>query len=374
MRELIHLFNQAMDLACLGIFEKKQLIEKEDIFYSKALKKSLDKFVLLNYIYNTSNVNNIKEIFPSNETALIKMLSNDISDVIDNMPKEISEELKNTDWYYEEALVHIGKNNCFYCTENLLDSINNIRKFRKAKDTKEKELELASYYFIEKLFEKSQDEYCEIRNFLEQRKHAYITNSMYRKNDYIKEFKKKYEDIYEAAYEKLNYVPETIKICKHCGLVLRELVDGTLYCVSDRCSRKTKGFAKYDEVTINDEVLVLRENVARYIYYPGLLEQEIKKELNKHNIKPIMWPKKDTWDFEFEYRGSKWAIDAKDVKNPRYIIKDIENKEKRENHYDLVVYVVPSDKNKAYLNAVNSSIKNKLKYRCITLAEFRKLF
>ena len=256
----------------------------------------------------------------------------------------------------------------------MLDSINSTRKFRKAKDTKDKELELASYYFIEKLFERGQDEYCEIRNFLEERKHAYITDSMYRKNEYIREFKKKYEDIYEFAYEKINYISETIKICKHCGLVLRELVDGTLYCVSDRCSRKTKGFAEYNEVQINDEILVLRENVARYIYYPGLLEQEIKKQLNKHRITPTMWPKKDTWDFEFEYRGNKWAIDAKDVKNPRYIIKDIENKEKVRNNYDLVIYVVPSDKNKAYLNGSNNVIKNKLKYRCITLAQFRKLF
>lgn len=373
MKEVVDLFNEAMDLACLGVFEKKQLIESDGKFYSKTLKKSLDKFVLLNFIYSSSR-ESTKEIFPSNETSLIKMLSNDMNEVIDNMPREIAEELKNTDWYYEDALVYIGSNNCFYCTENLLDFINNTRKFRKAKDTKEKELELASYYFIEKLFERNQDEYCEIRNFLEQRKHAYITDSMYRKNDYIKEFKKKYEDIYEAAYKKVNYVPNTIKICKHCGLVLRELVDGTVYCVSDRCSLKTKGFAEYDEVKINDEILVLRENVARYIYYPGLLEQKIKKELSKNNITPIMWPKKDRWDFEFEFRGNKWAIDAKDVKNPRYIIKDIDNKEKYNDEYDKVIYVVPSDKNKSYLRAINSSIKNKQKYQCVTLAEFKRLF
>lgn len=373
MRNLIDLFNDAMDLACLGIVEKKELLEREGSFYSKLLKKSLDKFVLINFMYKSSKENN-KDIFPQDETELFKMLSNDIYKVIDNMPEEIKEDLKGTDWYYEDALIHIGRNNSFYCTENLWDMINNTRKFRNVKNSKNKELELISYYFIERLFEKTQEEYCEIRNFLEQKNHCYITSTVYRKDDYIKEFKRKYEDIFEAAYEKINYKVGKIKICKHCGLVLRELEDGTLYCVSDRCAKKTKGFAKYDEVQINDEILVLRENVARYIYYPGLLEQKIKKELNKKGIKPVMWPKKDTWDFEFEFNANKWAIDAKDVKNPMYIIKDIENKEKINDEYNKVIYIVPSDKRKEYLRVINNSIKNKQKFECITLAEFRRLF
>ena len=80
MKGFVDLFNEAMDLACLGVFEKKQLIERYVTFYSRVLK---------NYTY-MSNANNTNEIFPSNETALIKMLSNDISDVIDNMPMEVS--------------------------------------------------------------------------------------------------------------------------------------------------------------------------------------------------------------------------------------------------------------------------------------------
>ena len=87
-----------------------------------------------------------------------------------------------------------------------------------------------------------------------------------------------------------------------------------------------------------------------------------------------MWPKKDTWDFEFEFNANKWAIDAKDVKNPMYIIKDIENKEKINDEYNKVIYIVPSDKRKEYLRVINNSIKNKQKFECITLAEFRRLF
>lgn len=373
MKEFVDLFNEAMDLACLGVFEKKQLLESRGEYYSKILKKALDKFALLNFKYAYENSES-EQILPNDETALIKMFSNDINDIIDNLPEVASKLLQKTDWYYEQSLVHIGSGNSYYCSENLLDSINYTRKFRKANEAKYKELELASYYFIEKLFERNQDEYCEIRNFLEQREHAFITDTMYRKNDYIKEFKKKYEEIFDAAYEGINYIPENVKVCKHCGLVLKELTDGTLYCISERCKKESKGFSEYDIKEINDQVLVLRENVARFIYYPGILEQEIKNILNKHNIEINMWTMKDTWDFEFEYKDKKWAIDAKDIKNPIHIIKDITKKEKENDDYDIVIYVVPSDKKKAYLNAINNSILNKQKYRCITFAEFKRIF
>lgn len=44
--------------------------------------------------------------------------------------------------------------------------------------------------------------------------------------------------------------------------------------------------------------------------------KKIKKILLKAGIKPTLWPKKDEWDFEFNFKGEKWVIDAKDVKDP----------------------------------------------------------
>lgn len=180
-------------------------------------------------------------------------------------------------------------------------------------------------------------------------------------------------DIFKAAYEKLTYNDAIVKVCK-CGLVLRELDDGTLYCVSNRCSRKSHGFTNYDEIKISsEEIWVLKQNVARFIYYPGVIEQKIKKELQKFKIAPILWPDKDNWDFKFEINGQIWVVDAKDVKNHRVIQEDIAIKEKEGIIYDRVVYVVTSDRNKSYLEAIRRKIQDRKKIYCMTLPEFKRL-
>lgn len=373
MDEKVKIFNEAMELACLGLFEKKQFKENEGNFkYSPMLKKSLDKFSLLNYEYDTLTSEYNHKLFPTNETELIKTLSYDIEMLIEKIPIELQGDFKSTEWYKEEALVSLGSDNSYYCTESLLDLINDDRKFRKSKGTKHKERELNSQKFIGLLFDRSQEEYCEIRLFLEQKKHSHITRTMLLAEEYIMIFKKKYPEIFEEAYVKLNYVPSYVKLCNHCGLVLKELADGTLYCVSERCSKKSKGFTKYKEEEVKEEVWVLKDNVARYIYYPGILEQEILNILKKLNIQYTLWPKHDTWDFQFQYKGQDWVVDAKDVKNPEHIIRDIETKEKEK--HDKIIYVIPSDKRKTYLDAIRRSIVSKNKIECMTIASFRKLF
>jgi hypothetical protein len=371
MESFVRIFNDAMELACLGLYEKKNIKDEERKFkFSPILKKSLDKFSLLNYMIN-SKYHIEEEFFPTNETKLIKAFNLDINELIDELPEEIKKEIQKTDWYMEEAFVGVGKDNCYYCTESLLDIINNDRAFRKASKARAKELELASQKFIYELFKKDQDEYCEIRNFLEQKKYAFITNQMFLKDEAIQNFKKKYPGIYDEAYENINSAK--IKICKHCGLVLRELSDGTLYCASERCSNKPNGFSDASEIQINEEIIVLKENVARYIYYPGVLEQKIASILRKNKIDFIQWPNKDEWDFQFNYRGQIWKIDAKDVKNPNYIIKDIKEKKKEKSKYDKGIYVVPSDRKKIYLDRIRRSIDDSNKFKCITIAEFKRM-
>lgn len=371
MENFIKIFNDAMELACLGLYEKKNIKDEERKFkFSSILKKSVDKFSLLNYMINLKyGMEN--SFFPTNETQLIKAFNLDINEFVDELPAEIKKEIEKTDWYMEEAFVRLGKDNCYYCTESLLDIINNDRAFRKASKAKGKELELASQKFIYELFKREQDEYCEIRNFLEQKKYALITNQMFLKDETIQNFKKKYPAIYDTAYE--NISPTKIKICKHCGLVLRELSDGTLYCVSERCSKKTNGFSDAPEIQINEEIMVLKENVARYIYYPGLLEQEIASILIRKKIDFHQWPNKDEWDFEFNHRDQIWKLDAKDVKNLNYIIKDIKEKQKENSEYDKGIYVVPSDRKKIYLDRIRRSIDDSNKFKCITIAEFKRL-
>lgn len=371
MDNFIKIFNDAMELVCLGLYEKKNIKDEEIKFkFSPVLKKSLDKFSLLNYMAN-SKYDTEENFFPTNETQLIKTFSQDINELIDKLPAEIKNEIAKTDWYMEEGFVRVGKNNCYYCTESLLDIINNDTIFRKSSKARSKELELASQKFIYELFQRNQDEYCEIRNFLEQKKYTFITNQMFLKDETIQNFKKKYPRIYGEAYESISYTK--IKICKHCGLVLRELSDGTLHCVSERCSKKTKGFTDAPEVIFNQEIMVLKENVARYIYYPGVLEQEIANILRKKKITFIQWPNKDEWDFEFSFQGESWKLDAKDVKNPNYIIKDIKEKKKEKSQYDKGIYVVPSDRKKIYLDKIKRCTDDDNKFICITIAEFKRL-
>lgn len=374
MKRFVKIFNNAMELSCLGLYEKVQNVSKQESYkYSLLLKKSLDKFSLLNIAYLLFDKAG-NPLLPTDEAALIKRFNHPIKNLIDKLPNEFKELLCNSEWYSEDNFINIGSDNCYYCTPDLLDKLNNDRLYRKANNSPYKELELESQKFIELLFERTQEEYCEIRSFLEQKEHAFITSSMFIENEYIREFRNKYPQIFEAAYEKLNYDNVHLKICHHCGLVLKEMSDGTLYCVSDRCSRKSKGFTIYKEEKINDDrIWVLRLNVSRYIYYPGLLEQDIKKALEKAGTLPVLWPDKDTWDFKFELDGKTCVIDAKDVKNPSAIQEDIKLKQKQGVPYDYVLYVVPSDRNKIYLQAVRRVIEDKEKIQCITFADFKRL-
>ncbi len=374
MEKFLKIFNNAMELSCLGLYEKVQnKIEHEGYKPSLLIKKALDKFSLLNIAYSLFNEDE-EPILPSDEAALIAVFNFPTKKLIDKLPDEYRESLYDSVWYSEENFISVGSDNCYYCTPDLLDKLNNDRIYRKANKSPYKELELESQKFIELLFDRTQEEYCEIRSFLEHKKHVFITNSMFIENDYMRDFKKKYPEIFDSAYEKLNYDNVKLKICPCCGLVLKEMSDGTLYCVSDRCSRKSKGFTIYKETKINeDRIWVLRLNVSRYIYYPGILEQSIKEVLEKAQIKHELWPDKDTWDFKFEIQGQSWAIDAKDVKNPRTIQEDIIMKQEEGIHYDKVIYVVPSDRNNIYLESVRRVIKDNMRIQCITFADFKRL-
>lgn len=377
MNDFVQIFQSAMELCCLGLYEKSQSsgvhAKKEGFIYSPLLKKALDKFSLLTLVYSLYDDNG-KPIFPTDEAALIKTFNFPVSEMIDRLPPGFREPLMKTEWYMEEAFVTVGLDNYFYCTPELLDLLNETI-FRKAKDAPFKELELQSQKFIWLLFEREQDEYEQIRNFLQQKEFTYLTSQKFIEYENVRGFKEKYPDIFDAAYEVFygGIEPIKLKICAHCGLVLRELNDDSLYCVSERCSRKTNGFTKYKELEVTGTVLVLRLNVARFIYYPGMLEQKIKNFLEKNGLKPKCWPNKDEWDFEFTIGGDIWVVDAKDIKRPGKIQNDIIEKEKGELPWDRIIYVVPSDCKKSYVDAVNRVVKDKKKIKCVTFSDFRRM-
>lgn len=374
MEKFVSIFNSAMELSCLGLYEKLQnKSDQGDYRYSPLLKKALDKFSLLHITYSLFDEEGAP-LLPIDEAALVYTFNFSIKELIDKLPGEYAGELCKTEWYTEESYITVGNDNRYYCMPELLDILNNDRIYRKANNSPFKELELTSQKFIQLVFERSQEEYCEIRTFLEKKDYVFITGRMFIEDENIRSFRNKYPEIFKAAYEKLNYTNATLKVCPHCGLILKEMDDDILYCVSERCTYKSKGFTNYEEFQVNgEEIWVLRLNVARYIYYPGILEQQIKEILEKSNIYPILWPDKDAWDFQFELNGKTWVIDAKDVKDPRTIQEDIRTKEEEGIPYDRAIYVVPSHKNENYLEVITRMIKDRQKVECLTLPAFSRL-
>lgn len=371
------IFQHAMELSILGLYEKEEMKSKHnqnnEYIQSPLLKKALDKFSLLNITFSLYDQHGAP-IFPTDEASLIKTFNFPINDVIDRLPESKRQYLIATDWYMDDAYVSIGFNHEYYCTPELLDKLNE-RIYRKVKSSPYKELELQSQKFIELLFDREQREYEEIRNFFQQKESVYITGRMFIETEAFMQFKKDYPEIFVTAYRQLNIDHTILKICDHCGLVLKEMNDGMLYCVSDRCERKTNGFTRYQEMEVAmEEIWVLRQNVARYIYYPGLLEQRIKEFLIKEGLKYKIWPEKDAWDFKFIIGGQTWIVDAKDVKNPNVIKRDIWLKEENDDlsNFDKILYIVPHDR-KTYVDAVNHGVRYKEKIQCLTYPNFERM-
>lgn len=369
MDNFYKIFNKAMELIILGLYEKKYIKNSEFNYnYSPLLKKGLDKFSLLNLMYFDT-----EEIFPTNEYALIESMSSPFYNLIDKLPNEYKEIIKyKGEWNLDSNFISTSDEGIYYIEEDLNDLIFGSRKFRKSiRYLKNAEFELESQKFFELMLQKTQMEYVEIRNFFEQRNHTYLTNSMLLKSDEIMNFKLKYDDIMELAYEEVNYLEKDIKLCPYCNLVLRERANGDLYCISDKCSKKSKGFLNVKPLELNENIFILKHNVAYSIYYFGMIEQDIKRILDKNNINYKLWPNFDKYDFELKFNEKKIAIEAKNIKNYQYVIEDIKQMSNIENDYDRVLYVVPNEKPKYYLEAVNKSIINN-KYRCIKLNKLKQ--
>ncbi len=334
------------------------------------LKKGLDKFSLLNLVYFRG-----ENILPTNEHDLIRTFNKPIRELVNKLPDQYIELIKNkNDWNLDSEFISTTSKCNYYIEEDLNYLIFSNRKFKKAiEHVRNTEFELECQRFFDLMVSKTQEEYIEIRDFLEQRNHTYLTNSMLLENEEIMKFNKKYSDIIDLAYERIPYYDHGIKICPYCNLVLKEKEDGSLYCISKKCSRKTKGFLNVKNTRISGEVLALSHSVAYSIYYFGMLEQDIKLILNKNHIKYNLWPNFDTYDFEIYINKEKWALDAKDVKDYHYVIDDINEMSTEVNNYDRIFYVVPNDKDKGYyLDNINKNI-NHHKYKCITLKRLNEM-
>lgn len=169
------MFNNAMELIVLGLYEKKQIDKNLNYRYSPLLKKGLDKFALINLAYFEN-----KDILPTNENELIEIMNKPIINLIEKLPYEYKKLIKNkSEWDLNSEFISTTMDCNYYIEEDLNDLIFGNRKFRKSiNNIKNPEFELECQKFFDLIIQKTQEEYIEIRNFLEQRNHTYLTNSM----------------------------------------------------------------------------------------------------------------------------------------------------------------------------------------------------
>ena len=154
-----------MELIVLGLYEKKQIDNLSSSYkYSPLLKKGLDKLSLLNLIYFEN-----ENILPTNENALIEVMNKPIINLVNKLPNDYAELIRNkNEWDLNNEFISTTMDCTYYIEDDLNDLIFGSRKFRKSIDNfKNPEFELKWQKFFDLIIQKTQEEYVEIRNFLE---------------------------------------------------------------------------------------------------------------------------------------------------------------------------------------------------------------
>ncbi len=130
--------------------------------------------------------------------------------------------------------------------------------------------------------------------------------------------------------------------CPRCGYPLRREQDSTneepvrLSCQSPRCADEgaavdvwTDGRcrigarASYDAPPLWEagSLVCLRRGIWRYTVLPGLIEIELKDQLERHdNVQTTLWPKLDAYDLRVETPDASYQVDVKDWTLPGYSI------------------------------------------------------
>ena len=128
MKTFLMMFNNAMELIVLGLYEKKQIDKNLNYRYSPLLKKGLDKFALINLAYFEN-----KDILPTNENELIEIMNKPIINLIEKLPYEYKELIKNkSEWDLNSEFISTTMDCNYYIEEDLNDLIFGNRKFRKS--------------------------------------------------------------------------------------------------------------------------------------------------------------------------------------------------------------------------------------------------
>ena len=261
MSDFLRDFSSAFDFTLMGLYKKKQLIYSEDGVYCSTLKKGLDKFAYLNKMYNLLDKKG-QFILPFHETMLIKTFSKPLSYMIEKLPDEYKSIMKDSSFYSISELITIGDNNTYYLLQEAFEILER-REFFKSKDKKYTEFEYKGQKLYLEMISNGQKDYESIRSFLINPKNTCIFANRFFQTEEQEKFIKQFPKVFSLAYDKLPEETKEVKICAHCGLVLKENRENQLHCVSKYCTQYSKGWLKFNSKKINETAMVLNEIAAQ---------------------------------------------------------------------------------------------------------------
>jgi hypothetical protein len=368
LNNFIEEFLLAFDLTILGLYKKKQRNNNETYVYCGVLKKALDKFSYLNEKYQLLDENN-EYVLPFHENMLITTFEKPLSYMIDKLPEKYYRIMKESRLYNLDSLITIGNKYTYYLLPEAFEILER-REFLKSKDKYNSEFEYKGQKLYLEMVKKGQIIYEIIRSYLIKPENVYLFTDRFSQTEEQERFIKEFPDIFNMCYDKLPEGTKEIKICSHCGMVIKENQGKDLHCVSSYCAQRNKGWINARSIKVDGVVLVLNDVVAHNIYYPGQLEMSIKNILDEKKLKYNLWPNMDEWDFKVTFEdNSEWFIDAKVVENPYWIESDIEQKVEKNYSAEKIIYVVPNRRSKKYLECIRRNIHNKDQIYCMKLNE-----
>ena len=370
-------FEDFINFGFIGVYkrinrggEKNQI---EDLIYPCALGAAL------NHKYGLFDKNG-QCILPQNEYEIFEMFQEPLELIVEPLRESLGdayvEDIKENMECSYPFIEEIG-NGIYAITEDGNEILSYSKLISQSKDAKDFIDEYRGARIFDEMCKSAN--YVEVREFLENPNNVIIptkiVNALYEEQ---KEFKNQYKNVFDLCYEKIDKTE--LYICANCGLVLKQDINGEFHCISSRCNEE---LAKRELKKFNEPVFVLNSIAARNIFYPGRLERAIKKVLDEAKNLGIvkeyeMWPGYkdgcyDTWDFlvylndSLSFGADKLVIDAKDVKNPKWIVEDF----RRQKEGAKFIYVVPdSGDKKDYVKFVNKGCGNEA--TCYKLKDFKK--
>ena len=371
--DLPTIFVHSLECGVLGAHAKEFPGEYTDSVVSmQFLRRAVNGFSYLNVMLKT-------KLFPENTYQLLIFLSKPMECLEAMEQSQFRTELMSQGYHKLEALSELDGQSTYHVTGEGMELLKGLRfhKIRAASDP-------VTEYSGQKLYlamvapELNQNDYCRIRTFLSTPDNAFFPRDVVMQTPEQALFCKDYPQILVAGYTQQIVGDTHIPCCPICGAVLSSTYSGSYRCPSSEyCNQKLNGRQPVMKPLKFPNLWVLNAAAVHNIYYPGQLEQKIRKVLDdvKSEYSTLSyepWPEKDRWDFEVKLPGGTiWNLDAKDVKNPIWILRDAELQTEHWSGADRLIYVVPTQQKKGYLRAVNDNLKDK-RICCLTLQQFEQ--